>query len=350
MNTTRIFALAAAVALAIGCFLVVRPFISSLLWAAILVFCTWPLFIMLTERARLSRTLAAIVMVVVSFLVLVLPIIWVAPTSRSEIDALQSSIERLLAGGLPDITPALAAIPLLGESAVAWWHSIAGDSGALMAVIRPYAGTIAQTALSFFLSIISGVAELLVAILLAFFFYRDGPAIATRIQAMMERLAGGPRAHHLVQLTGNVTRGVVFGLVGTAIAQGLMTFVGLWLAGVPQSGLLGVVTGVISILPVGAPLVWFPAALWLFSQGSIGWGVFMLLYGGLGISSVDNIIRPWFISKGADLPLLLTLLGALGGVFAFGFLGLFLGPVLLAVGYSVVKDWADQDTVVPPPA
>jgi predicted PurR-regulated permease PerM len=111
---------------------------------------------------------------------------------------------------------------------------------------------------------------------------------------------------------------------------------------VPQAALLGVITGCISILPVGAPLVWFPAALWLFSQGSLGWGIFMLLYGGLGVSSADNVVRPWFIARGADLPLLLSLLGALGGVFAFGFLGLFLGPVLLAVGYSVIKDWADQ--------
>ena len=342
MQSTRIFALAAAVALAVGCFLIVKPFISSLLWAAILVFCTWPLFEMLRTRLRLSRTMAAIVMVAISFLVLVLPIIWVTPTSRPEIEALQGRLEGLLSGGLPDITPALRAIPFLGESAVVWWVSIAGDSGALMAVIRPYAGTIAQTALGFLLSILSGVAELLVAILLAFFFYRDGPAIAERIEAMMERLAGGERAHHLVQLTGNVTRGVVFGLVGTAIAQGVMMFFGLWLAGVPQAGLLAVVTGVISVLPVGAPLVWIPAALWLFSQGSIGWGAFMLAYGALGISSVDNIIRPWFISKGADLPLLLTLVGALGGVFAFGLLGLFLGPVLLAVGYSLVKDWADH--------
>jgi predicted PurR-regulated permease PerM len=350
MQSTRLFALAAAMALAVGCFLVVKPFISSLLWAAILVFCTWPIFLMLTERLRLSRTIAAIVMVLVSFLVLVVPVIYVAPTSRAEIDALQGSIERLLAGGLPDITPALGLIPFVGDNAVEWWRNIAGDSGALMAVIRPYAGTIAQTALTFLLSILSGVAELLAAILLAFFFYRDGPAIATRIEAMMERLAGGPRAHRLVTLTGNVTRGVVFGLVGTAIAQGAMTFVGLYVAGVPQAALLGVVTGVVSVLPIGAPLIWFPAALWLFSQGSVGWGVFMLLYGGLGISSVDNIIRPWFISKGADLPLLLTLLGALGGVFAFGFLGLFLGPVLLAVGYSVIKDWADHGTAGGAPA
>jgi predicted PurR-regulated permease PerM len=189
--------------------------------------------------------------------------------------------------------------------------------------------------------VLSGIAELLLAIFLAFFFYRDGPAIAEHVQRLIAKLAG-PRGQHLVELTGNVTRGVVYGLLGTAVAQGVMTAFGLWIAGVPQPVLLGVVTGVISILPVGAPLVWIPATIWLFVQGEWGWGLFMLVYGAAGISSVDNIIRPWLISRGADLPLLLTLLGAIGGVLAFGFLGLFLGPVLLAIGYSLLKDWATE--------
>jgi predicted PurR-regulated permease PerM len=122
---------------------------------------------------------------------------------------------------------------------------------------------------------------------------------------------------------------------------------------VPQPVLLGVVTGVISILPVGAPLIWIPATIWLFVEGSWGWGIFMAIYGAAGISSVDNFIRPWLISRGADLPLLLTLLGAIGGVLAFGILGLFLGPVLLAVGYTLIKDWAGEGprgpASVPPP-
>ena len=338
---TRSIALAAAIALGIGCFLVVRPFISALLWAAILVFCTWPIYLALMERLRMGRTTAALVMVLVSFLVLVLPLIYAASNSRGEIDKLAETIEALLNSGAPDISPMLLRLPMIGEMAADWWRGIATDTTALLALIRPYAGTLAQAALSMLLSLLSGVVEMLVAIFLAFFFYRDGAAIALRIQAMTERLAGG-RAEHLIMLTANVTRGVVLGLVGTAVVQGGMAFFGLWLAGVPQPALLGVITGCISILPVGAPLVWFPAALWLFSQGSLGWGVFMLLYGGLGVSSADNVVRPWFIARGADLPLLLSLLGALGGVFAFGFLGLFLGPVLLAVGYSVIKDWADQ--------
>jgi predicted PurR-regulated permease PerM len=98
-----------------------------------------------------------------------------------------------------------------------------------------------------------------------------------------------------------------------------------------------------SVLPVGAAVVWLPAAIYLFATGQTAWGVVLLAYGAVVISSVDNVIRPWLISRGADLPLLLTILGALGGVFAFGFLGLFLGPVLLAVGFTLLRDWAEDE-------
>jgi len=222
----------------------------------------------------------------------------------------------------------------------AGWAGRASRPPSLVAMVRPYAGTIAQSTLSLLLAVLSGLAEVLMAIVFAFFFYRDGLLIAARVEGAVQRLAG-ERTRHLLELTGDVTRGVVFGLLGTAMVQGVMTTFGLWIAGVPQPVLLGIVAGVVSILPVGAPLVWIPATIWLFAQGETGWGVFMGLYGAFGISSIDNVIRPWFISRGADLPLLLTLLGALGGVLAFGFLGLFLGPVLLAVGFSLLKDWAE---------
>ncbi len=335
----RFVALLAAAALAVGCFLVLRPFISSLLWAVILVFCTWPAYRALTDRLRLGPNTAAVVMVVVEFLVIGLPLVFAAPTSREDVDNIRGWIERVFTEGLPDLSAFFLTIPIVGEYLNNWWNVIAGDTSHLVTFVRPYAGTIAQTALSMLLALLSGIAEMLIAILLAFFIYRDGAAIADHTFSLVRQVAG-PRAAPLWELTGNVTQGVVYGLLGTAVVQGFMTFFGLWLAGVPQPVLLGVIAGVISILPVGAPLVWLPAAVWLLASGSIGWGIFMLAYGALGISSVDNFIRPWLIARGADLPLLLTILGALGGVFAFGFLGLFLGPVLLAVGYSIIKEWA----------
>ncbi|MFL1461304.1 AI-2E family transporter [Roseococcus sp. DSY-14] len=338
-SIAKVIGLAAAALLAAACFLVLRPFVSALLWAVILVFVTWPAFRFLTDRARLRPTAAALVMVLLEFVVIALPILLAAPVRRDDIDGIRDWIERVLREGPPDISPLLAGIPFAGPWLAGWAGSFAGDIGGLAAALEPHAGTIAQGALSVLLAVLSGLAEVIIAILLSFFIYRDGPAIAARSQAILRRLAGD-RADHLWETTAAVTQGVVFGLLGTAIVQGFMTAFGLWISGVPQWALLGVVAGCISILPVGAPVVWIPAAIWLFATGSTGWGIFLALYGALGISSVDNVIRPWLIARGADLPLLLTILGALGGVFAFGFLGLFLGPVVLALGYSLLKDWA----------
>lgn len=342
LRPARLLGLTALAALLVGCLLVLRPFLSALLWAAILAFCTWPAFRTLRDRLQLSPTLAAVAMVALEMLLVGLPLLLAAPIRAEDVQGLRNSVEGLIAGGLPGLGDKLAAIPWIGSFLYERWQSLQFDFSPLTNLLQPYAGVIAQQALGFLLAVLSGLAELILAILLSFFFYRDGPRMAAGLEAIVGRMAG-PQARRLVQLTANVTLGVVYGLLGTALAQGLLTGLGLWIAGVPQPVLLGVVAGVISILPVGAPLVWLPAALWLLSQGSTGWGIFLLIYGAFGISSVDNVIRPWLISRGADLPLLLTILGALGGVLAFGFLGLFLGPVLLAVGFTLLRDWAEEE-------
>ncbi|MFC3125830.1 AI-2E family transporter [Pseudoroseomonas globiformis] len=342
LQPARILGLAALAALLVGCLLVLLPFLSALLWAAILAFCTWPVYRIFRERMGMTPTLAALLMVTLEMLLVGLPILLAAPMRAEDVQGLRSSIEGLAADGLPGLGDRLASLPWIGSFLQGRWEALQLDFSPVTSFLRPYAGVIAQQALGVLLAILSGLAELVLAILLSFFFYRDGPRMAAGAEAIVGRIAG-PQARRLLQLTANVTIGVVYGLLGTALAQGIMTGFGLWIAGVPQAVLLAVLAGAISILPIGAPLVWLPAALWLLSQGSTGWGIFLLLYGTFGISSVDNFIRPWLISRGADLPLLLTILGALGGVLAFGFLGLFLGPVLLAVGFTLLRDWAEEE-------
>ncbi|WP_376090020.1 AI-2E family transporter [Roseomonas sp. CCTCC AB2023176] len=340
-SATRIVGLVLLTGLLVGCFLVLRPFLSALAWAAILSFTTWPAFRLLRERTGLSATWAAVVMVTAMMVLIGLPLALATPTSREDVQGLRAAIEALITHGMPGMGDTLGRVPWIGGYLREWFEGLDLGFSALFDMARPYAGGVAQWLLGMLLAILSGVAELLLAILLSFFFYRDGPRIAQVLEDMAEKIAGG-RGRRLLVLTGAVTQGVVYGLLGTAVVQGVMTSFGLWVAGVPRPVLWGVVAGIISILPVGAPLVWIPAAIWLFVNDSPGWGVFMLVYGAAGISSVDNFIRPWLIARGADLPLLLTILGALGGAFAFGFLGLFLGPVLLAVAYTVVKDWASD--------
>ena len=342
LKPARLLGLAALLTLLGGCLMVLRPFISALLWAAILAFCTWPAYRTLRDRLHLRPSLAALVMVTIEMLLLGLPILFAAPIRAEDVESLRQAIDGFIASGLPSLGGKLAQIPIIGEFLGRQWDSLQLDFTPLTNLLQPYAGVIAQQALGLLLAVLSGLAELVLAILLSFFFYRDGPRMAAGLEAVIVRMAGA-QARRLVQLTANVTIGVVYGLLGTAVAQGVLTGFGLWISGVPQPVLLGLVAGLISILPIGAPVVWLPAALWLFSQGSTGWGLFLLIYGAGGISSVDNVIRPWLISRGADLPLLLTILGALGGIFAFGFLGLFLGPVLLAVGFTLLRDWAEEE-------
>jgi predicted PurR-regulated permease PerM len=132
---------------------------------------------------------------------------------------------------------------------------------------------------------------------------------------------------------------VVYGILGTALVQAVMAGIGFLVAGVPGAGVLALLTFFLSVLPVGPPLIWLPAALWLFHQGSTGWGIFMLIWG-VGVSSVDNFVKPWLISQGSAMPFLLIFFGVIGGALAFGFIGVFIGPTLLAVGYRLVAEWA----------
>ena len=129
-----------------------------------------------------------------------------------------------------------------------------------------------------------------------------------------------------------------------AAAQGLVAGIGFLIAGVPGAALLGFATFFLSVVPVGPPMIWIPAALWLFAYGSTGWAIFLGLWGLLVVSMVDNVLKPMIISRGSHLPFMLVLLGVLGGVAAFGFVGLFIGPTLLAVGYRMVNEWVDSET------
>ena len=183
-----------------------------------------------------------------------------------------------------------------------------------------------KAASSLLLGIANGVLMFVLALFVAFFFYVYGEPIAARLRLLLHRIAGD-RADRLIAVTGATVRGVVYGILGTAVVQGILTAFGLWLSGVPRPVLLGAVAGASSPCCRSArPLVWIPAALWLMSSGHLGWGIFLVIYGVVAVSGADSLIRPWFIARGAQLPFLLTVLGVLGGALAFGLLGIFLGP------------------------
>ncbi len=324
--------------IALGCGLVIYPFLSAVLWAAILVYSTWPVFRWLTAQLGLPRALAALIMVAVSALVIVLPLGLAVPGGAADVKALRASLEAWLA----DIPPAphwLSSVPLAGSVLTDTWNAWAADLSSMTAFFRPYLGMFAERGLSLLLGVAGGLLQFFIALFVAFFLWVSGATLGARLQALVHRIAGryGPG---LIATTTRAVRGTVYGILGTAIIQGFLTAFGLSLAGVPRVVLLGTVTAFLAVLPVGAPLVWIPAGLWLLASNHTGRGIFLLIYGVVVVSGTDHLIRPYFIARGAQIPFLLTVLGVLGGVLAFGALGIFLGPVLLGVGWMLVAEFA----------
>jgi len=325
---------------AVGCMLVLYPFFSAILWASILAFSTWPVFTSL--RTRIGRAGAAALMVLTTAVVVLLPLALVVPSGGHDVGEIQAILQSAIAGGLPPAPGWIANIPVIGATLHDLWASWAHDFSVMVAFFRPYFGIAAEFGLRLLLGLANGVLEFLLALVVAFFIYGSGDTIAAKLQTLLRRIAG-ERADRLITVTGATVRGVVYGILGTAVVQGLLTVFGLWMAGVPRPLMLGVIGGGLSVLPIGAPFIWIPASLWLLASGNTVAGVFLGLWGGIVISGADSLIRPYFIARGAQLPFLLTMLGVLGGALAFGLLGIFVGPVLLGVGYTLVNEWPVKD-------
>ena len=321
-----------------GCLLVLLPFVSALLWGTVLSVSSWPLYRRLVKLLGGRRTLAASLMALAMICVILLPFVIIGATLGENVKELTTATQRWMNAGPPAPPEWLAKVPGVGRQAAEYWQSLAADSSKLVEASKRFIEPVSGWLLKGGLALGRGVFELALSILIAFFLFRDGGKAAERLGTAVERIAG-ERGTHLLEVAGNTVRGVVYGILGTALVQAVMAGVGFLIAGVPGAGVLALLTFFLSVVPVGPPLVWLPAALWLFHQGSPGWGIFMLIWG-VGVSSVDNFVKPWLISQGSDLPFLLIFFGVLGGALAFGFIGVFIGPTLLAVGYRLVAEWA----------
>jgi len=329
--------LAALVLLLIGCVLIIRPFISALMWAAVLCFATWPIYTRLLKALKGRKTLAALVMSIGMVVTLLLPFVIIGVSLADNVKELTHVVQAWAADEPSKPPQWLANVPVVGAKAAEYWTAMAADSGKLLAKVRELLQPLSGALLRGGLKLGAGLFELTLSVLIAFFFFRDGEAAAKHLRWGVERI-GGERGTQLLEVAGQTVRGVVHGILGTALAQGVMAGIGYLLAGVPGAALLALLTFFLSVVPMGPPLIWIPAALWLFNQDRTGWGIFMIVWG-IGVSSIDNVVKPWLISQGSDMPFLLILFGVLGGAIAFGFIGVFLGPTLLAVAFRLMQEW-----------
>ncbi|MDD5139489.1 MAG: AI-2E family transporter [Verrucomicrobiales bacterium] len=322
-----------------GCLLVLRPFISALLWAVVLCSSSWPVYRRLLGWLGNRRTLAALVMTLAMILIILMPFLIVGTTLADNVKELTAATKRLIEAGPPAPPAWLLKVPGVGQQATDYWQNLAADTSKIWTEAQRLIEPASSWLLKGGIALGGGLMQLALSIFIAFFLFRDGLAVGGRLITAVERI-GGERGKHLLEVAGNTVRGVVYGILGTALVQAIAAGVGFFIAGVPGVALLALLTFFSSVVPVvGTALIWLPASIWLFHQGSTGWGIFMLVWG-FGVANIDNIVKPWLISQGSNMPFILIFFGVLGGALAFGFIGVFLGPTLLAVGYRLVTEWS----------
>lgn len=330
--------LAAVVVVLVGSYLVLNPFIPAILFSAVLCSATWPLYARLRKALWRRSTLAALVMTLLLVALVIGPTVLLAVTLADSVGAMVEAGKAVLEGG-PIPPPAwLQKVPMVGEMLVEYWQRLASGSESLAAHFKGLLEPARNFLVGAGKTVGQGLLQLALAMFISFFFYRDGEALALALRKALDRLAGG-LGRELLQTIHSTVTGVVHGIFGTAAAQALVALIGFLIAGVPAAFWLAVATFFLSLIPIGPPLVWGGATVWLVYHGQIGWAIFMALWGLLAISSIDNFVKPYLISRRSNLPLLLIVLGVFGGVFAFGFIGIFIGPPVLAVGLTLVHLW-----------
>ena len=329
--------------LAVGCVLVLRPFFTAVCFALILVIATWPAFEGLQRLLGGRRALAALLMVTLATFAFVVPPALVASSIDYNVAGTVRLLHDLSERGVPPPPAWVADIDVIGPELHGRWQVLAGGGPEAAERIQAFVVWVRQQLIGAGLSLGDAIVQLILAMVTAFFLYRDGVAARRSLIAVGRRIAGD-HAPRLLRVAYATINGVVYGVLGTALAQALLLLIGLWVTGIPAALLLGLLLFVLSLIPFGPLLIVIPAALWLYLGGKVGWAVFIILWSIAAGIVTDNVLKPWLISRGSDLPLILILFGVIGGAGAFGFLGLFLGPTLLAVGYELIREWNAVET------
>ena len=321
---------------------ILRPFLGPAIWATMVVVATWGLMLRVQALLWRRRTLAVVVMSLLLLLLFVVPLSMAIVTIVGNADRMLDWAKLATTYRLPDVPPLwLQQLPLLGGLIERAWQQ-AAELGLrdLLPKLSPYAGDLTKWFVAEVGSVGVLLLQFLLTVVIAAVMYSTGEQASDLVRRFAGRL-GGQRGVAAVDLAGGAIRGVALGVGVTAVVQAVLGGLGLLLAGVPFAGLLTAVMFMLCIAQVGPIPVLLGAAVWAFMGDQLGWGVFLAVWG-VVVGTLDNVLRPALIKMGADLPLLLIFAGVIGGLFAFGLVGIFVGPVVLAVSYTLLESWMDD--------
>lgn len=326
------------VGLLIGVLAIVKPFTTAILFGATLATAAWPLRQALVRRG-LGRGAAAALLLLLALVLIVLPMLVAAPHLVGQLGEGVQRVQSYFAA-TPQRPAWLQSLPLFGRRAAAVWDRVVEVKGNLRTLLEPYTADLEQVMIGVARALADSLVQVLLSLIVATMFWTSGDVLVAVLHDVLRRL-GGPLAERALDVAAGAIRGVAYGVVGTAAIQAGLLTLGLAVAGVPGSAMLGFVALLLAISQIGGPLlvvIWGGAAWWLFAHDQAAWGVFMIVWG-LFVSIADNFIKPWLIGFGIEMPMSLTILGVFGGFITFGFLGLFIGPTLIAIMFTLVQAW-----------
>ena len=316
---------------------VLDPFIVPIVWAAILGYVSWPAYQRLLRLFGGRTIIASLVMTLIITAAVIVPLAWLIVILRVEVVRAYEAIQTLLLSG-PQMPPALLKLPWIGEQLTDLSARMAQDPRALTLELREWADHSFIAIAPVLGGVTRNAVKLFFAVLSLFFVYRDGERFASQLARVLEQVLG-PRVHNYIEAIGPTVKAVVYGLVLAAVAQGTLAGLGYWVAGVGAPVFLAVLTTVCGLLPFVVPLLWGSVGFWLIATGHTAAGVGLLVWGTIVVSWIDNIVRPFVISRETRIPFLLVMFGVIGGVAAFGLVGLFIGPVILAMLVAIWREW-----------
>jgi predicted PurR-regulated permease PerM len=326
-------------------FWITRPFLPSFVWAATIVVATWPLMLKVETWLWGKRGLAVAAMTITMLILFIVPFSLAIVAIIENADRITDWVKSFQTQALPTLPGWLSGIPILGPKlALAWESARTGPEG-ISARLAPYAGQL----LNWFLSQAGSVGmiaiQFLLTVIIAAILYSKGEIVSTGVIRFARRL-GGNQGEEVAILAAQTIRGVALGVVGTALIQSLFGGIGLAVSGVPAAALLTAVMFILCIAQLGPGLVLIPAVIWLYYSGQTTWGTILLVWA-IFVGTFDNFLRPLLIRRGADLPIFLIFAGVIGGLVTFGIVGLFIGPVVLAITYKLLAVWVEGTEVSP---
>jgi predicted PurR-regulated permease PerM len=328
-------------ALTIGSLYVLRPFLPGLIWATTIVVATWPVMLAIQRRCGNRRWAATTVMLLILLIVIVLPLYHAISTLALHGSEIMAAIKALPSYALPPPPGWIHDVPIVGERAAHEWQTLSdAGAGGLLAKIEPYVSIAARWMLAHAAVVGVFVIHMFVTVIIAGILYTQGEAAAHFITRFATRIAA-QRGAEAVKLAALSIRAVALGIVVTAVTQSALGGIGLWVAGVPAAGILTAVMLMFCLAQIGPLLPLLGSVAWLFYHDQRIAAILLLIWSVM-IGMLDNVLRPILIKRGVNLSMLLILSGVLGGMFAFGIVGLFIGPVILAVTSTILNAWINE--------